>query len=117
MIWAAFALMTVLAVLGALAPLWRRRSGREGRARAIEFHKAQLAEIDRDVARGQLPAGEAAGARVEAARRLIAASEGAKISAGEGDGRDSFRARAAGLTILAIVPVVAFGFYVKLGSP
>src|SRR5450432_1867409 len=122
MIWAAFALMTVLAVLGALAPLWRRRSGREGRARAIEFDKAQRAEIDRDVARGQLPAGEAAGARVEAARRLIAAGEGAKIEgakiiAGEGDVRDALRARAAGLTILAIVPVVAFGFYVKLGSP
>jgi cytochrome c-type biogenesis protein CcmH len=117
MIWAAFALMTIVAVLGALAPLWRGRSGREGRARAIEFHKAQLAEIDRDVARGQLPAGEAAGARAEAARRLIAASEDANIAAEQGDGRGSFRAPAAGLAILAIVPAVAFGLYVNLGSP
>ena len=58
--WVAFALMTGAAILCALWPLSRRRSGAEGQARAIAFHKAQLAEIDRDVERGQLPPGEAA---------------------------------------------------------
>jgi len=38
------------------------------------LYQAQLAEIDRDVERGQLPRAEAAAARAEAARRLIAAS-------------------------------------------
>src|SRR5579863_1880384 len=75
MIWTVFALMTGAAVLCALWPLARKRREREGEARAVAFYKAQLAEIERDVARGQLPPAEAAGARIEAARRLIAASE------------------------------------------
>ena len=52
MLWIVFALMTGAAVLCALWPLWRRRSGSQGQTRAIAFHKAQLAEIDRDVERG-----------------------------------------------------------------
>jgi cytochrome c-type biogenesis protein CcmH len=117
MLWVAFALMTGAAVSCALWPLSRRRSGPQGQARAIAFHKAQLAEIDRDVERGQLPPSEAAGARAEAARRLIAASEAAK-SAAAGDLRPSARVRAAAaLTIVVVVPGVALGLYARLGSP
>ncbi|MGA2794175.1 MAG: c-type cytochrome biogenesis protein CcmI [Roseiarcus sp.] len=117
MLWVAFALMTGAAILCALWPLSRRQSGPEGQARAIAFHKAQLAEIDRDVERGQLPPSEAAGARAEAARRLIAASEAAKAAAA-GDGRPSVRARAAAaLAIVVVVPGVALGLYARLGSP
>ncbi|WP_158818701.1 c-type cytochrome biogenesis protein CcmI [Methylocapsa sp. S129] len=117
MLWVAFALMTGAAILCALWPLSRRRSGPEGQARAIAFHKAQLAEIDRDVERGQLPPSEAAGARAEAARRLIAASDVAKTTAGAGDGRASLRARAAVVIVFVAIPLVTFGLYLKLGSP
>ena len=66
--------MTGLAALAAVWPLVRgARRGASVPADAA-FYKAQLGEIERDVARGFLPADEAAGARVEAARRLIAAS-------------------------------------------
>jgi cytochrome c-type biogenesis protein CcmH len=116
MLWVAFGLMTGAAVLGALWPLSRRRTAPEGQARAIAFHKAQLAEIDRDVARGQLPPSEAAGARAEAARRLIAASDAAKAAAA-GDGRDSARARAAVIIVVVAVPIVALGLYARLGRP
>src|ERR1700689_3073065 len=95
MLWVAFALMTGAAILCALWPLTRRRSVPEGQARAIAFHKAQLAEIDRDVEGGQLPPGEAAGARAEAARRLIATSEAAKTATASGDGGALARRRAA----------------------
>jgi cytochrome c-type biogenesis protein CcmH len=115
MIWIVFALMTGAAVLCALWPLTRRRGALEGEARAIAFHKAQLAEIDRDVARGQLPEAEAAGARVEAARRLIAAGERAKAGAAADGGR-SHRAIAA-LVILIGVPLITVGFYARYGSP
>jgi cytochrome c-type biogenesis protein CcmH len=117
MLWVAFALMTGAAILCALWPLSRRRSGPEGQARAIAFHKAQLAEIDRDVERGQLPSSEAAGARAEAARRLIAASEAAKSGAKAEDGRASVRARAAMIIVFIAVPAVTFGLYARLGSP
>ncbi|MGO8798549.1 MAG: c-type cytochrome biogenesis protein CcmI [Roseiarcus sp.] len=118
MLWVAFALMTGAALLCALWPLSRQRSGPRGQERAIAFHKAQLAEIERDVERGQLPASEAAGARAEAARRLIAASEAAEAAAPAAQGRPSVGARAAAaLTIAVAVPVVALGLYARLGSP
>jgi cytochrome c-type biogenesis protein CcmH len=117
MLWVAFALMTGAAIFCALWPLSRRRSTPEGQARAIAFHKAQLSEIDRDVARGQLPAGEAAGARAEAARRLIAASDAAEASAVRDDRFASARRQAAVVTIFVVVPAVTFGLYFRFGSP
>jgi cytochrome c-type biogenesis protein CcmH len=117
MLWVAFALMTGAAILCALWPLSRRRSGSEGQARAIAFHKAQLAEIDRDVERGQLPPSEAAGARAETARRLIAASDAAKAGQPGGDGGAPMRARAAVVIVFVVIPAVTFGLYFRLGSP
>jgi cytochrome c-type biogenesis protein CcmH len=117
MLWVAFALMTGAAILCALWPLMRRRSDPQGQARAIAFHKAQLAEIDRDVERGQLPPGEAAGARAEAARRLIAASEAAKAAPATGAGREFARRRAAVPVVLVVVLAVTLGLYGRLGSP
>jgi cytochrome c-type biogenesis protein CcmH len=116
MIWAVFVLMTAAAVLCALWPLVRRRGRQEGEARTIAFYKAQIAEIDRDVARGQLPEAEAGGARIEAARRLIAASEQGAASAGADD-KTRMRRRAAALVILIGVPLVTLGFYARFGSP
>jgi cytochrome c-type biogenesis protein CcmH len=116
MLWVAFALMTGAAILCALWPLSRRRTAPEGQARAIAFHRAQLAEIDRDVARDQLPLSEAAGARAEAARRLIAASN-SDVAARLGDGRTPVRARAAAAIIFVAIPGVTFGLYSRLGSP
>jgi len=116
MIWAVFALMTGAAVLCALWPLARRRDGPEGEARTIAFYKAQIAEIDRDVARGQLPEAEAGGARIEAARRLIAASEQGAASAAADD-KTRMRRRAAALVIVIGVPLVTLGFYARFGNP
>ncbi len=118
MLWIAFGLMTGAAVLCALWPLLRRPSGPQGQARVIAFHRAQLAEIERDVERGQLPPGEAAGARAEAARRLIAASEAANGAAAATGGRPTARTRnVAAIAIVVIVPAVALGLYARLGSP
>jgi cytochrome c-type biogenesis protein CcmH len=117
MLWVAFALMTGAAILCALWPLSRRRSRVGGQARVIAFHKAQLAEIDRDVERGQLPPGEAAGARAEAARRLIAASDAAKAGEGVGDGRALSRTRVAAVVVFLVIPTVTFGLYSRLGRP
>src|SRR5580698_7665084 len=115
MLWVAFALMTGAAILCALWPLSRGRSAPQGQARAIAFHKAQLAEIDRDVERGQLPPGEAAGARAEAARRLIAASDAANATPGAGGARS--RRRGAVVVIFLVVPAVTLGLYSRFGSP
>ena len=76
MVYVALAVMTGLAMGFVLWPLAfrAREAGEDGREAA--FYRGQLDEIARDVERGQLPEAEAASARAEAARRLLAASDG-----------------------------------------
>ena len=115
MLWLVLAGMTGLAVLGALWPLaFRRRSGADA-ASEVAFYKAQLGEIERDVERGQLPAEEAAGARAEAARRLIAASAATPGNSGAGETATARRIAAALVAI--VIPIVALALYADLGRP
>ena len=115
MLWLVLAVMTGLAVLGALWPLAFRRRGGADAASEVAFYKAQLGEIERDVERGQLPAEEAAGARAEAARRLIAASGAAPVESGAGEAATPRRIGA--VLILVAVPLVALALYADLGRP
>jgi cytochrome c-type biogenesis protein CcmH len=114
MFWVVLAGMTVLTALAAVWPLIRgARRGASVPADAA-FYKAQLGEIERDVARGFLPANEAAGARVEAARRLIAAS--AAIPEGVAGDAPGLR-RGWAIAIVVAAPVVALALYADLGRP
>ena len=115
MLWVVLAAMTGLAALAAVWPLLVR-GARRGAATSADaaFYKAQLGEIERDVARGFLPAGEAAGARVEAARRLIAASE-ATADGAVADAPGLRRGWA--IAIVVAAPVVALALYADLGRP
>ena len=114
MFWVVLAAMTGLAALVAVWPLVRGvRRGASVPADAA-FYKAQLGEIERDVARGFLPADQAAGARVEAARRLIAASaETADGAVAEASGLRRWWA----IAIVVAAPIVALALYVDLGRP
>jgi cytochrome c-type biogenesis protein CcmH len=114
MLWVVLAAMTGLAALAAVWPLIRGvRRGAFVPADAA-FYKAQLGEIERDVARGFLPADEAAGARVEAARRLIAASA-ASADGAVADAPGLRRGWA--IAIVVAAPVVALALYADLGRP
>jgi len=115
MLWFALAVMTGLAVLVALWPLAFRRARPPEAASEVGFYQAQLAEIDRDVDRGQLAQSEAAAARAEAARRLIAAT--ASEAAGAAGGDDLKRRRVAAVLILIAIPLTALGAYGLLGRP
>jgi cytochrome c-type biogenesis protein CcmH len=115
MLWFALAVMTGFAVLVALWPLAFRRARPPKAPSEVGFYQAQLAEIDRDVDRGQLAQSEAAAARAEAARRLIAAS--ASEAAGAPGGDDLKRRRVAAVLILIAIPLTALGAYGLLGRP
>jgi cytochrome c-type biogenesis protein CcmH len=116
MLWVIFAAMTGATVFCALWPLSRGASGAKGRDTALAFHQAQIAEIDRDVERGQLPPDQAAAVRAEAARRLIAAAdEDAPIAADGIAARN--RRRIAAAFIVAFLPLATFALYARLGSP
>ena len=72
MLWFVFALMTAAAIFAVLWPLSRAgHPQQDGNEAAV--YRDQLTEIDRDVATGLINPPEAAAARVEISRRLLAA--------------------------------------------
>ncbi|MCC6946968.1 MAG: c-type cytochrome biogenesis protein CcmI [Bradyrhizobiaceae bacterium] len=113
--WLLFALMTGAAVLAVLWPLGRRRAQLAGGREAdLAVYRDQLAEIERDRARGVLPESEAEAARIEVSRRVLALAD--KESAAPAAGPLG-RRRAAAVLALAGVPLLAIGLYGALGSP
>ena len=76
MIWLAILLLTTAALAPLAWVLLRGRAVRRGRQEAaLALHRAQLAELDRDLAEGQLAAAEYTAAVLEVQRRLLAAAE------------------------------------------
>jgi len=116
MLWVAFAVMTGAALLCVLWPLARVRDAAGSVDPALAFHRAQLAEIDRDVERGQLPPDQAAAARAEAGRRLIAAADAATPPPNSAKAAVR-RRRIATVLLLILVPAATLGLYSRLGSP
>ncbi len=110
-----------LAALAAAALAWvlLRPAGRAAR-RAIEYdlaaYRAQLAEVDRDLARGLIDEAEAQAMRVEIKRRILEAD---RALAGLDEGRDAPRPLAVGLALgLAVLTVGGSALlYSRVGSP
>ncbi len=118
MLWFILAGMAAIAALAAIWPVLRVSPPSPDAGPATSeaaFYKAQLDEIQRDVERGQLPLSEAANARAEAARRLLAAgSEASKHPSSP----SRAGARLAAAALIAVgVPAVALPLYATLGQP
>ena len=113
MLWFVFALMTAAAIFAVLWPLSRAgRPQQDGNEAAV--YRDQLTEIDRDVATGLIKPPEAAAARVEISRRLLAAADNQR----EAVWGSSLRLRrAAAVVALVGLPIIAAGIYYPLGSP
>ena len=121
-IWFILAIMTAAAVLALLWPLRRRvkaaEAGQAGLATETGFYEDQLAEIDRDLARGLIAESEAEAARTEAARRLLRASrEGRTADAAPIAEPHLRQRRAASAFALSTIPLVALLTYGLYGSP
>jgi cytochrome c-type biogenesis protein CcmH len=110
----AFALLTAVAVLAVLWPVFRRQRPVERDRYEVEVYRDQLAEVDRDLERGLVSSDEARAARLEIERRLlrVASSMEAKVPAEPGPGR-----RGIVLAVALLVPTLAATFYAVLGSP
>jgi cytochrome c-type biogenesis protein CcmH len=114
-LWFALALMTVAAVLAVLWPLARR--GRELRSGSdVAVYRDQLEEIERDRAAGLIADNEAAGAKVEVSRRLLAAADAPATPQGSAAAA-TWRRRAVAVAALVALPLGAAGLYLALGSP
>lgn len=114
MIWAFAALMTLTVILWLTQPLWRRTAA-AGATRAaydLAVYRDQLAELDRDLARGLIGAAEAEAAKAEIARRMLAADRAHEAAAAP---RATLPWPA--LAIAMAVPLAALVFYAQVGRP
>lgn len=112
-LWFLLALMTIVAVFAVLWPL--SRGGRTGQGGSETLvYKDQLSEVARDAQAGLIGETEANAARVEIGRRLLAASASEQSETLVAN--RSFR-RAAAIVALVGLPLIAAGFYLRLGSP
>lgn len=106
----------VLALLTGLALAWPllrgRRAAASREAREAALYRDQLAEIERDLARGTLSAAEAESARAEVSRRLLAAAQRAEAAPAPG-AAPARLSRA--LAVLALAAAPALGLVVSLG--
>ncbi|MEM8740606.1 MAG: c-type cytochrome biogenesis protein CcmI [Pseudomonadota bacterium] len=81
MFWIAAALLAAVALLWTLGPLFARQGQRQAPVSPdVQVYRDQLAEIERDRARGVIDAQEAEASRAEVARRLLAADMAANAA-------------------------------------
>ncbi len=113
MIWLIFALLTGAAVMSVLAPLAGKSAPADPAATDKAFFGQQIAEIERECSEGRLESGDAEAARVEAARRLLRASEAA--DGGPAPSATQTRVIAA-VGALLLIPALALPLYFYVGA-
>ena len=109
MIFALLALVA-LAVLAPLLLVLRGRTATRGaRDLAVDLHRTQLRELDRDLAEGRILPDEHKTAMLEVQRRLLAAAATSEAEPLQG-------ARWPVIATAAVIPLVAAGLYAGSGS-
>ncbi|MBL8630502.1 MAG: c-type cytochrome biogenesis protein CcmI [Rhodospirillaceae bacterium] len=114
MIWALLAGLALLVVAALVWPLVRDAATPDEGPRDVVVLKDQLAEIDRDLARGVINTTEADALKLEIQRRLLAAARRPLVTVW----REGAGLRSALTALLAVaVPLIAFAIYMNLGAP
>ncbi|QUJ77272.1 c-type cytochrome biogenesis protein CcmI [Sulfitobacter albidus] len=113
--WATVAVITALVAAILLRALLRGRDtpGATRAASDVAVYRAQLDEVDRDVARGVIEPADAERVHAEIARRLIAADRAAR-----GEEIRTGRAPAVVAVVVVLIGVLgSLGAYLRLGAP
>ena len=115
-LFAVLAGMALIVVLSVLVPLLRPRAPPQPRAEHdIEIYRDQLAEVERDRARGLVAEDQFEASRAEIGRRLLAADSARGEPSGGGDAPHT-RAILA-VVLAAVLPLAAGGLYFWQGAP
>src|SRR6266516_778117 len=101
-VWFSFSLMPAAAVGAVLLPLARRR-GELRSGSDVAVYREQLTEPERDHEAGLIGDNEAAAARVEVSRRLIAAAD-AQTAPASGASSVIWQRRSVAIVALALMP-------------
>jgi len=110
LIWLILVLLTAAALAPAAWVLRGRTRLRDRTEAAMALHRAQLAELDRDLAEGRIGPAEHATALLEVQRRLLAAAETPDAALSRGP-------REPLALTLVVIPVVALCLYFVAGHP
>ena len=115
LLWAIFAVLTAVVLYALLRPL-AGGSGGEGSRAAFNatVYRDQLGEVQSDRERGLIGEGDAEAARIEIARRLLAAD--AESPAEQGSPTHS-PLRALAIALAVALPLAALSLYLIYGSP
>ena len=115
MIWIGFAALTLVCVAGLVWPLMRNTGRVADQTEADQaVYKAQLEEVEQDLADGVLNVDEAQTARIEIKRRLLAADR-RSVSVAKTDAPVLRMGTVAGVAV--IVPFLTLAVYLSVGSP
>ena len=110
MIWLAIAVLAVVALAPLAFSLRRAAVARSRQEAAVDLHRAQLAELDRDLTEGRILPAEHANAVLEVQRRLLAAAASSEHAPRSGTASPV-------LIALLILPVGGLVLYLAGGSP
>ena len=117
-LWLILAVMTVAALYAVIWPLARLSGSVRSGGSDMEVYRDQLDEVERDLAVGLIGKAEAEAARVEISRRLLAAADAAQATPPTFNATSApRRRRAVAAASLLMLPIVAGGLYLRLGSP
>src|SRR5258708_2923524 len=109
------ALLTTATVGVLLIPLLRARNPSTSRFDGeLAIYRDQLAEIERARAAGSLPEAEAAAARLEIERRILAAADSAKTTA---PAASPTLHKLLPPALALAIPLLALGLYLQVGRP
>ncbi len=109
------ALLTTVTVGALLVPLLRTTAKRTERLDSeLAIYRDQLAEIERTRADGTVSEADAAAARIEVERRILAAANATKAAAPQ-DSASLHRFLPPALALL--IPLLALGIYLNVGRP
>ena len=118
--WIGAGLLTLAALAVLLGPLiWQAGRGADEAEAAVAMFRRQLADIDTELAQGRLSSDEAAAARTETTRRMLAAADregGARGLAAPNPAEASWRVGAA-VGVAGLLPAGAIAVYFAVGAP
>ena len=103
-----------LTILAVVMPMWRSQKDMASKETEIAIYRDQLAEVDRDLARGVLDATEAERTRTEISRRLLAADASARAAATDAPKQTN---RVVVVAVAIAIGGAAVGLYTQLGAP
>lgn len=116
--WVITAILTLGASLSVLLPLaGGSKSASPSGDHDLEVYRDQLAELDRDAARGLIRPAEATEARAEIARRILRLDSVGSAAGSSAARPASATARVIATAAVLAVPLVSWGLYSQLGSP